>query len=75
MRIVQKYTLGDPCRRVQVLNREDPELSQIYGAVEYITEELEDGTRYAVLHHSGGETSTFPTAEWRIRVETFVDIW
>lgn len=74
-RIVNRYTTIPECRRVKVTNRRDATIRQIYGSVISITEEIEGGNRYAVLHHESGETSTFPTADWRIQVETFIDLW
>lgn len=77
MKVVQTYVRNGEPFRVKVINRETDEY-QIYGAVVCITEEVEcengHGFHYRVLHHDGGETSTFNNLDWRVQVETFQDL-
>ena len=75
MRIVNKYT---PCsgQRVRIINKYDVDEYMTYSLVMTITEEINhDGNRYIVLHHMGGETSTFNMAEWKVAISAFVPLW
>ena len=76
MKVINTYYTEAESRRVKITNRTDSTNTQLYSSVLTITEEVDDEyTRYAVLHHDSGETSTFPIDEWKIQVETFHEIW
>lgn len=75
MRIRSKYERSQPFR-ARIHNRRDQEMYTTYSAVSYVTEEIDnEGSRYYVLHHDSGETSTFAADEWELRIEAFCPLW
>ena len=75
MKVRSKFEQKAPFR-ARIHNRKDPDNYTTYGSVEYITEEIDNEySRYYVLHHDSGETSTFSADEWELRVEVFVPLW
>lgn len=75
MRIIRTHTLCDG-QRVRIINKYNVDEYMTYSLVMTITEEIDhDGNRYTVLHHVGGETSTFNMAEWKVAISAFVALW
>ncbi len=65
---------GESCR-YRVVSRDNPSIRRVYTNVGWINEGFDDNHNLCFqIEQFNGDTATFPTCEWRIQHETFVDI-